>query len=226
MLRAEEPQAPHVTVYGTATREVVPNQMVWHMTVRNTNSSAEAAAKEHARSVSALLALLKHEKIEPKAIQTSRMMLGENLVQRNQSMVKDGYYASTDISFTDGDFDNYAALWIGLSSQKHATINSVTFDHTERIRLQNETRTEAVLAAKHKAETMAATVGAAIGDPLLIEEELGTSVGWGDSRSRGFHPSNVVLPAQETGDTRAQLAPGSIPIRIRIKAVFELQHRE
>jgi hypothetical protein len=50
---------PHVSVSGTATTEVVPDQMVWHLTIKNTGSKLPSVAEQQTRSklVPAILSL-------------------------------------------------------------------------------------------------------------------------------------------------------------------------
>jgi uncharacterized protein YggE len=132
--------------------------------------------------------------------------------------VKEGYYASTDISFKFKDFDKYKSLWIGLSKIAHLEVWGVYYDHSKRIEYQNKTRKKALLAAKEKAEVLAKTLGSEIGEPLLIEEDLSISETW---RSRSAL-SNVLEVADKGSSGGDVLSPGKIPIKIRVKTTFRL----
>jgi uncharacterized protein YggE len=218
---AEENPIPRVTVYGTATTEVVPDQMVWSLRVENKGSALEAVASEHARSVQKVLEFLKEGKVDPKAIQTSRMQFSENWTYRSNSRVREGYVASTQISFKTRDLERYAQLWLGLADMPVVSVETVTYDHTKRIDFQNQTREKAIVAAKEKAAASARALGAEIGDPLLLEEDLSPSEGW-EMNFRNSVLSNVAaVGGQDRGPLEA-LAPGTIPIRIRVKAAFQL----
>lgn len=90
---AQEIHLPHVTVFGTATTEVVPDQMLWSVRVENKGPLLENVAEAHAMLVQAVLALLKESKVEGKVIQTSRMEFGENWEFVSGSRVREGYLA-------------------------------------------------------------------------------------------------------------------------------------
>ncbi len=220
---ADETAPPHVTVYGTATTEVVPDQMVWSLRVENKGPALQAVASDHTKSVRKALEFLKQSKVDPKALQTSRMEFGENWTYRSSSRVREGYIASTDIRFKTTDLDGYVQLWLGLADMSAVSVQTVTYDHTKRIDFQNQTREKAILAAKAKAVASAEALGVGIGDPLLLEEDLSPSEGWQMNRNT-FVNNVAVQGGQERGPAEV-LAPGTIPITIRVKATFQLLPR-
>lgn len=219
-LFAEEGDLPRVTVYGTAITEVVPDQMIWLVGVSNKGPALDQVAQKHAGIVAQAIALLKAAKVEEKEIQTARMEFGENWEYRDESRVKEGYVASSAITFKTGDFGAYRSLWEGLSRIEGASVNGVYYDHSRRIDFQNETRRKAVLAAREKAREIAQTLGARIAEPLLVEEDLGVSEGW-TSRFSNFIAQERTAAGDAAGSA-GFLAPGNIPIQIRVKASFRL----
>jgi uncharacterized protein len=214
---AGEIELPHVTVYGTATTQVVPDQLIWSLHVQNKAMGIEDVAKIHADEVQQVLRFLKDAKIDEADTQSSGMRFGENWERRGESQVKEGYTAGTDISFRAKDTSNYRALWLGLAKFPHVTVEGVYYDSSERIARQDETRGKAVLAAKEKASGLAKTIGAEIGEPLLIEEDVDVS------RESGPGGNNVrFVEAQPPGTNEDAIAPGRIPIRARVKVSFRL----
>jgi uncharacterized protein len=212
-------EIPHVSVYGTATKNVVPNVLNWSVNVRNIDKTPSAAASQHARAVSSALQFLTEQQIEKSSVQTSQMQLGENWVHKTQQRVQEGYFASTDIGFELRDFEKYTAIWTGLAGLPGVTIQQVAYDHTERIRLQNETRIEAVDAARMKAQTMARTLGVELGGPLVLEEDQQSP-----SQPLRMSVSNVVTFSGGASESDIeQVAPGTIPIVVRVRAVFGLR---
>lgn len=217
---AEEIELPHITVFGTAVKKVTPDSMSWHLTVKNNGLNLQEVAELHTKNVEAVLTLLKKLKVETKETQTSRMEFGENMVYRDRSQVKEGYFASTQISFKITDFQKYKPLWMGLSQIENVTVGGVNYAHSNIIDFQNETRKQALLVAKEKAVALAETLGSKIGEPLLIEE---------DASSQGYRASpnywntvsidGVALPGSDKGEG---IAPGTIPIRMKMKLVFRL----
>jgi uncharacterized protein YggE len=217
---ADEIQLPHITVYGTATTEVVPDEMVWLVEVRNKSLTPEAAAVDHGKTVQAVLSLLKASGVDEKTVQTSRMEFGINQEYTSGSWVKSGYYAKTDVSFKITDFAFYKKLWSGLAGIQGVSVQSVSYDHSKRIEYRNETRRKALQAAKDKAGDMAGVLGAEIGEPLLVEEDLSASEGWWGGLN--LAENNLRTVTNEKPETPEQLSLGTIPIKARVKVSFHL----
>jgi uncharacterized protein YggE len=217
---AGELESRHVTAYGTATIQVTPDQMKWRLLVRNMDlGSARQAAEDHAKRVGAVIEFLKDNRIEEKTIQTSGMRLGETWKHEYGERVLEGYTASTDVTFVLNDFDRYTDLWLGLAELPAVSVQGIELDHSDRISFQNEARVDAVLAAREKAEAMAAALGVHIGKPLAVEEEPSLDV---RPFAREALYSNTMASAGGPAEADQSVAPGSIPIRVRVKVVFKL----
>jgi hypothetical protein len=218
----EEISPPHVTVFGTATIEVIPDQMVWSLKIESKGPMLDVVAGEHAKAVEAVLNLLKDAKVEGKVIQTSHMEFGENREYRDSKWVKEGYFAATSVSFKITDFELYQKLWLGLAKIPQVSVESVEYDHTRRIEYQNETRQKAVLAAREKAAAMARALGSEIGDPLLLDEDVAEESHWGSNSAR----NNLRVISNDEEPQAQSLALGTIPIKTRVRASFRLMKRQ
>jgi len=214
---ANELELPHIIVNGTATTDVVPNQMKWRIEVKNTDAQVEVVADKHTRAVASVLRFLKETGVPDDNIQTTRMEFGENRVYKNSARVKQGYIATTDVLFDIKDLDKYKDLWIGLAGISGVSVKSVTYDHTDRIKIRNETRKKALLNAKEKARGLAGTLGSQIGDPLVIQES--PSVGRG---GRPEYAANLRMQMDSSGGGGPVLALGKIPIQTTVMVVFQL----
>ena len=78
MLSAAENELPGVTVFGTATTQVAPDQMVWHLTANNRGPKLSIVAEQHTKLVQQVLGFLKEHGIKDSDLQTSQMEFGEN----------------------------------------------------------------------------------------------------------------------------------------------------
>lgn len=215
---SEDLETPYISVLGTATTMVVPNQMVWSITVKNQGDNLSDVAEKHTEIVENVLQLLTELAVPDKEIQTARMNFGESYEQKNFSLVKKGYFASTSIFFLIEDFQKYKLLWIGLSQIENVSIENVNYDHSKRIDFQNETRIKALLAAKKKADVLANTLGSQIGELLIIDEDSYLQ----RSNTTPNMLSNVIEIREDDLNMEEGLVPGKIPIRIRIRVVFRL----
>ena len=201
-------------MFGTATTKVIPDKMLWRVQVRNRGQLLENVAKEHMHIVGNVTSFVKGSVLE-EDIQTSRMEFGENWGYRDRSRIKEGYYAQTYITFTMTDFNNYGKIWMGLSKIKDVSVLDISYDHTEKIKHQNETRIKALLAAKEKAEVLAKSIGSGIAEPLLIEEIWPGN----DVELKANVAREVML---RDGGEGTPISPGQIPIRMRVKVSFRL----
>ena len=223
---SEEIETPHVTVYGTSTVQVVPNQMIWSLTVRSEDPTSTSAAKMNEKTVGDVLSFLKSE-VAAESVQTAWMQLGENWKYVGNTRVKDGYFGTTEIHFTISNLTKYSMIWIGLAGIQGVQVTSVSLSHSERIKFQNEARTKAVVAAKEKAKAIAEALGSKIGEPLSIDEDLSVSEGYRalsvlSARENPILSNSVSFSGSASVDSDPSVAPGSIPIRSRVKAIFSL----
>lgn len=215
--QAEHFQQPHITVYGTATTEVVPNLMRWRLYLRTNGKTASQAAADHDQNVSAVITFLRQQKIAEKKIQTSQLQLAEDWEYKGGQRVQKGYYAATVLSFESPSLENYPSLWKGISQLSSVSIEGVMFDVSNRIQIQENTRIQALLAAKKKAERLASALETRIGQPLLIEEEA--------SRRDDIRTPIAFTAQSRAAETEKQsLSPGTLSIQARVKAVFHLLH--
>ena len=213
---ANDIELPHITVFGTSVAKVSPNEMQWDVLVRNRSQTLEIVAKEHIDIVMKVTTFLKASAVKEEDLQTSRMAFGENWEYKNRSRIKEGYYALTHITFTLAEFDNYEKIWLGLSRISNVSIRNVFYDHTERIKHQDETRVKALIAAKEKADTLAKAIGSEIAEPLLIEEL------WAGNDVE-HRPNALRVAERSPKDGKGiPLSPGQIQIRMRVKVSFRL----
>jgi uncharacterized protein YggE len=223
--QADALSTPHITVNGTAVKEVVPDRLHWSLDVKNTGLELPKVAEAHARKVTALLDMLKTSGVLQNDIQTAHMEFSENRVYRRSEYVKEGYQAQTKVSFKLSDLSKYKPLWTAIAELSGVSVNGVSFDHSKRIELNKETRKLALQMAKEKAAAMAEVLGSKVGEPLAIDEDLTVSEGWGRGNLMMNGLNNVVqqgviVPAQ--GESEGMLAPGAIPITIRVRVTFRL----
>lgn len=215
---AETFEQPRITVYGTAEVKVTPNEMIWSVNVKNESDTLPTVAANHTATVAKVLDFLKSLKIDADKLQTSRMHFGENWKYINRENVKVGYYASTDISFTISDLDLYQKLWFALAGFEGVSIQSIQYDHSDRIRLQNESRQKALLAAKEKADSLAKTLGSQIGEPLSIEEISPQTF------PQPLYANKAMQSDMGSGASDQALALGQISISTKVLVVFKLKN--
>ena len=209
---------PHVVVYGTGKIEVVPDELHWNISLKTLEGTVVEVSKNHIEDVSSVLNYLNKSGLSADDVKTSNMQLNENVVYRNNSRLKEGYFAFTSISFkTTTESHSYLEYWNQLASFNNLTINSVVFALSNRIAIQDKTRIIAVKNAKEKAMSLASALGVQVLEPLLIEEI--------DSFSGS--PRNAVRSMEMVGarDNAASISPGKETVQAKVKALFRISDR-
>jgi len=93
-------------------------------------------------------------------------------------------------------------------------INSIQLEYSKAIETRIQARTNALLAAKKKAEEMAEVFGQSIGKPLYISE--GTV---------SYYPNpfnSVTYDPGSTYSTTSTFSEGTINVEAKVKIIFEL----
>ncbi len=210
---------PHVTAYGTATVEVIPDEMFWSLMITNKGPGIKKIAKHHSEIVLSVLSFLDKTGVDRDDTQTSMMQFGENLEYVNGRRVQKGYFASSKVAFKLIDFNRYQHLWTGLSIINNVSIQNIGYGYSRHIKAQNKAMINALLAAKEKAHTMAKTLCVDLGDPLVIEDNQSSIE---PRRSKMLLESNARVGAatQNPGG----FALGKIVIKSNVKVVYLIRH--
>lgn len=215
VLAETRPAVPHVTVFGTATTEAVPDELRWNLSVENRGGDVARVADEHGGLVAAVLRFLRESGVAEKHVQTAHMQLNEHREMVGGTWTRQGYLAQTQVAFRTRNPAAYRALWLGLSRLPGVSIGGVHWEIADRTQVQQGTRAEALAAAKSKAADMAGALGARLAEPIVIEEIL--LDGWPQPMAM-----NRMAMAAEGAGGEEPLAPGTIPVRVRVKVTFRI----
>lgn len=215
VVQATELQWPHVSVTGIATEKVAPDVMNWQLKVESKGADLKSVAADHTKTSAEVLQILKSFKVTADKTQTTGMSFGEEWRYRSGSRVKEGYRASTNISFQLKDFSMYNGLWTRLSTVKNVSVSGVTYDYSKRKVLQSKMRVKALLNAKSRAIELAETLGSNVGEPLVIEE--------GRQNEVAYRSSNRMLASDSPGGSgQSSVASGQIEIKMKVSVSFRL----
>lgn len=215
-LQAQEnpPKPPVIEVQGTATIKVIPDVMKWSLSIRIDSDDVVEAKKDNDRSVSKILDLLKDKGIDTKDIQTGGVKITKNYEYIGSTVKK--YNVSNDIWFTSNNISRYDEFTSALIVIDNLYINSTQLEYSRAIETRVQARTDALLAAKKKAEEMADVLNQAVGKPILIQEEPGYYYGYSLSNTMSYEPG------YSTSGTGTTFSEGTINVEARVKVVFEL----
>lgn len=207
---AKEAPTSHVTTAGFATVAAEADQLRWQLQVKTRGSAVAEVSGMHAERVAKALDFLKKPGLDE--LTTSSMRLVESWTHKNNSRVRDGYLATTTISLVQNDLGLYLDIWKGLSVLEDVQILDARFAVRETDKLEEQARVAAVKNAREKAVSMAAAVGACIGEPLFIKEP----------ENPRFAPATAMFDASIGQKAAQPISPGKIEIRAEIRASFRL----
>ncbi len=204
-----------VEVTGNATIEVQPDIMNWDVRVQDDDNNMQSAVNSNESSVSKILDFLKNQGVKSEKISTSGLRLNKNITYYDAKVKK--YTVTNYIFFSVGDINMYQKLADYFVSFDNVYINNTTLAYSNEIETRKQARTNALKAAKEKAEMMAAVFGKEIGDPIMITEEPVYSY-FNNSLNNVYTSSE--FSGTESGQTFSR---GMVTVTAKVKVVFSLK---
>lgn len=205
---------PHIVVYGSAETAVTPDELRWSVMVKTSGEKVSEVTKDHLLEVEEVLLVLKDYALGENEVATSNMQLRENWAYRNNSRVRDGFYASTTFAFKTNDFKSYAEFWSRLTDLKNVSVNAVNFALSNREEVEDQTKIKAIKAGREKAIRFARALGSTIEKPLLIEELV--------AGGPGPQPVYSAVALEQSAGARQPVSPGREIVISKVKLIFEL----
>ena len=202
-----------IEVTGSAEIKIVPDQMEMNVSI-NVDSDDLASGKNlNDESTSRVLDVLKKLNIPDKDIRTT----GINMQKVKDTYKKTvNYTVKNSVSFKTSDISQYAIITQELIKIDNVYIQNTLLTSTKAIETRVKAREEALLAAKKKAEEMAAVLNMSIGSPVMITENPGTNY------PNPFN--NVMYNGEEYKESNAEIfKQGMISISSSVKVVFLLK---
>jgi uncharacterized protein YggE len=158
-----------LSVTGTGTIKVTPDVADVQLGVQITRDTVKAARDEAATAMSAVIAALRALGIADADIQTSYVNIGP-VYDYNSGQRITGYQVSNVVTVRVRDLAKVADVIDGSISAGATTVNSITFDVSNRSVLEQQAREAAVHDARAHADTLAAAAGVTISGVSSISE--------------------------------------------------------
>jgi uncharacterized protein YggE len=210
---------PLITVTGEAEVNVIPDEVVFDVTVQTFNRDLRAAKTTTDEKVKGLLVLTRRYGIAPEDVQTDYVKLEPRYKGNDEARLLLGYQVRKDLVFILRDVSKAEALLSDLLEGGITRLNSVRFQTSELRKVRDRARAMAITAAREKAIALTATIGQKIGKAYSIEEYIATS-----PRPYPMQVSSNAM-AIDDGDAESSegtLALGRIKISARVTVRFEL----
>jgi uncharacterized protein YggE len=213
----DKPEPRLITVTGEAEVLVVPDEVVFDLTVQNVNREMHVAKTQTDEQLKKLLELTRRYKIDPKDVQTDYIKLEPRYRGNDESRTFVGYSVRKDLVFTLRDMSRAEDLLSEVLESGITRVNGVRFQTSQLRKYRDQARALAIRAAQEKATALTAEIGQKIGKAYSIEE---------DSPNTGLAYQNVSRSAGFVGDSGAEsegaLSLGQIKVTASVTVRFEL----
>jgi uncharacterized protein len=223
-----------ITVNGEAVVYVKPDRILISLGVETQDKEILVAKQKNNDSVARVLAVIKESGVPAKEIQTDHLSIEPRYRDSYTKADFLFYNVRNTLAVTLDDPSRVESLVTKALQAGVNHIHGIDFQTSQFKKYREQAREMALVAAKEKAEKMAAVLGQSIGEPLSISESgSGTSwyynsswSGWGYGRSSGMS-QNVAQDMRGgggSGETEG-IALGKISIRAGVAVTFALKHR-
>ncbi len=197
-----------VTVTGTSTIKAKPDEAVVTLGVQTQASSADAAMRENATKVNALIAALANMGIKGSDVSTSGVSLYPTYGANGNDIT--GYNASNQLAITVKDVGSTGKVIDAAVRAGANTLDGVEFKLSDQNTGMSDALTAAVADAKSKAETLASAGGAQLGGVLRITENASPST------------QPPVFAAAEAVSAPTPIQPPTLETQVSVTVVWSL----
>jgi uncharacterized protein YggE len=206
-----------ITVTGEAEVLVVPDEVVFDLTVQSLNKELRLAKAQTDERLKKLIDLTRRYNVAPKDVQTDYIKLEPRYRGNDESRLFLGYSVRKDLVFTLRDVSRAEEMLSEVLESGITRINGVRFQTSQMRKYRDQARGLAIRAAQEKATALTAEIGQKIGKAYSIEEE---------SQSRVLYAQNVMSNVAGVGgdsaDSEGTLSLGQIKVTARVTVRFEL----
>jgi uncharacterized protein YggE len=213
----QQREPPLITVTGDAEVRVVPDEVVFDLTVQTLNRDLRLAKAQTDERLKKTVELTRKYKIAPADVQTDYIRLEPRYRGGDETRTLVGYSVRKDLLFTLRDASQAAELLSELIESGVTRINSVSFRSSELRKHRDQARALAIKAAQEKATALAAEIGQKIGKAYSIEEESPTS-----NFRAGMMQNVVAVEGSDGSASEGTLALGLIKVSARVTVRFFL----
>jgi uncharacterized protein len=216
----DKPEPPLITVTGEAEVNVIPDEVVFDVTVQTFNRDLRQAKTLTDEKVKALIALTRKYGVAAEDVQTDYIKLDPRYRGNDEARTLLGYSVRKDLLFTLRDVSKAEALLSDILEGGVTRLNSVRFQTSQLRKYRDQARASAIAAAREKALALTATIGQTIGKAYSIEEEVPPQRGYAVQNAMSNTSS---FEAGDSSSSEGTLALGRIKVNARVTVRFELR---
>lgn len=202
-----------ITVTGLSTSIVAAHYSKIHTKVKYVGKTIEESHTSLIQTLTSIIRSMKELGLQDDEITKSIVTQGAEYNWQNNSRVHIGYYSTCSLELKVNDLSSLHRIYNELSKHSALSIGGTTYGRNDKPELQNTELQKALLIARTKAETMAATFDIKLGRVLRMEE-----AGAGPAPLRP-----EVMYASRANDSTGGGTFGSVTITGSVRVEFELK---
>lgn len=166
-----------IKVTGTAEIQVVPDTATLSFTVSKKNAVVASAKKENDETIARVTDLAKRFGVAAVDVKTDYVRVKEAMKREkligsddDYQEIHDGYNVNRDLVVKLRDISKFESFLTALLDAGVNDVESVVFSSSELRKYKDQARTQAVRAAREKAQAMAQAINQNIGKAISIQE--------------------------------------------------------
>jgi uncharacterized protein YggE len=213
----DKPEPRLITVTGDAEVLVVPDEVVFDLTVQNVNREMRLAKSQTDEQLKKVLELTRRYRVDPKDVQTDYIKLEPRYRGNDESRTFIGYSVRKDLVFTLRDVSRAEELLSEVMESGITRVNGVRFQTSQMRKYRDQARALAIRAAQEKAAALTAEIGQKIGKAYSIEEETP-----GGNPYANVSQNSLAMSGGDAASSEGTLSLGQIKVTARVTVRFEL----
>ena len=163
---------PRIEVSAEAKTSVRPNQAVLRVSVTAVARGTEQALAELKKRVDAVSDVLGKYKLKDEQVRKSEIEVNANVSHIAKKVVKEGYYAKLQLSFTLLELKHHEELSAKLAEVEGVEFGKPVYGRTDAKKIQRQTLKKALDNARDKGNFMAEVLGVKLGSPVYAGETV------------------------------------------------------
>ncbi len=206
-----------ISVAGTVVTKTAPDQIVWSITLTDTDKMMRVAKEKSDAKIESVIAIREQLGVGDGDIETGSVSIRREYErdQRGNRGAFKHFIVTRSVTIRQRDLSRFDAFLDALVSSAEMDVH-FSFESSQIHEIRAETRLKALTAAKDKAEAMAEVVGAKLGAVITIKENM--------ESGRGIMSNNQVTQSVASVDLATEkFIPGAMSVQVTVYATFELE---
>lgn len=214
----EERPLRSISVAGTVETKTAPDQIVWSITLTDTDKDIRKAKAKNDAKIESVIALRAKLGVDVEDISTGSVNIRREYERNERGDRGDfkHFRITRSVTIRQRDLKRFDEFLDALISSAEMDVG-FSFESSRIHEIRAETRLKALQVAKDKAEALVQVVGSKLGRVLTIDESA-----QGDRQRISVSNRKVVQSTPSVDLATERFIPGAISVQMTVYATFEI----